>query len=115
LPDESIARWYGQGGHWIDLGFTHYVSIDREPENGFEVQSAACGRSGIMLNIHLVKTGEHEARGLRRLATLSLDMEEHFYLDSFSPGQGREEPYALTHILPASRHLRSWGVWASIS
>jgi hypothetical protein len=86
LPDESIARWYGQGGHWIDLGFPHYFSIDRKPENGFEVQSAACGRSRIMLNIRLVTTGEDEARGLRRLATLSLDVEEKFYLDSFSPG-----------------------------
>jgi hypothetical protein len=25
--DESIARWYGQGGLWIDLGLPHYVSI----------------------------------------------------------------------------------------
>jgi Transposase IS4 len=25
--DESSARWYGQGGLWIDFGLPHYVSI----------------------------------------------------------------------------------------
>jgi Transposase IS4 len=39
--DESIARWYGQGGHWIDMGLPHYVAIYRKPENGCEVQNAA--------------------------------------------------------------------------
>jgi hypothetical protein len=53
--DESISRWYGQGGHWIDIGLPHYVAIDRKPENGCEIQNAACGRSGIMLNVALVK------------------------------------------------------------
>jgi hypothetical protein len=60
--DESIARWYGQGGHWINMGLPHYVAIDRKPENGCEVQNAACGRRGIMLNIRLVTTAEVEAR-----------------------------------------------------
>jgi Transposase IS4 len=60
--DESIARWYGQGGHWIDLGLPDYVYIDRKPENGFEVPNAAYGRSGIMLNIRFVTTAEDEAR-----------------------------------------------------
>jgi Transposase IS4 len=39
--DESIARWYGQGGHWIDMGLPHSVAIYRKPENGCEVQNAA--------------------------------------------------------------------------
>jgi Transposase IS4 len=60
--DESIARWYGRGGHWIDMDLPHYVSIDRKPENGCEVQNAACGKSGIMLNIRLVTTADDEAR-----------------------------------------------------
>jgi hypothetical protein len=38
---ESISCWYGQGGHWIDVGLPHYVAIDRKPENGCEIQNAA--------------------------------------------------------------------------
>ena len=29
--DESISRWYGQGGHWINHGLPMYVAIDRNP------------------------------------------------------------------------------------
>jgi Transposase IS4 len=57
-----IARWYGQGGHWIDMGLPHYVAIDRKTETGCEVQNAACCRRGIMVNIRLVPTAEVEAR-----------------------------------------------------
>ena len=28
--DESISRWYGQGGDWIDFGLPHYVAIVRK-------------------------------------------------------------------------------------
>lgn len=55
--DESIIRWYGLGGKWIQKGLPHYVSIDRKPESGCEVQNVCCGTSGIMLKLHLV-TGE---------------------------------------------------------
>jgi hypothetical protein len=44
--DESISRWYGQGGSWIN--------------HGAEIQNAACGRSGIMLRLKLVTTIEYE-------------------------------------------------------
>ncbi len=54
--DESISRWYGQGGDWINHGLPMYVAIDRKPENGCEIQNAACGRSGVMLQLKLVKT-----------------------------------------------------------
>jgi Transposase IS4 len=60
--DEKMSRWYGQGGHWIEHGLPHYVAIDRKPENGCEVQSAASGRSGIMLQLKLVTTAYHEAK-----------------------------------------------------
>jgi Transposase IS4 len=45
--DEYIARWYGQGGHLIDMSLPHYVAIDRKPETGCEVQTqpAAGGES----------------------------------------------------------------------
>ncbi|KAG7345146.1 transposase IS4 [Nitzschia inconspicua] len=59
--DESISRWYGEGGHWINMGLPCYVAIDRKPENGCEIQNAACGQSGIMLRLKLVKTAAEES------------------------------------------------------
>jgi len=57
--DESMCKWYGQGGHWILRGLPMYVAIDRKPENGCEIQNAACGRSGIMLRLSVVTTAKH--------------------------------------------------------
>jgi hypothetical protein len=42
-----------------------------------------------MLNIRLVPTAEVEARWTAEIKDLSLDMEQQFYLNSFSPGTGR--------------------------
>ena len=58
--DESISRWYGQGGEWINKGLPHYVAIDRKPENGCEIQTTACGKSGVMLRLKLVKTKKED-------------------------------------------------------
>jgi hypothetical protein len=58
--DESISRWYGLGGSWIDAGLPHYVAIDRKPEYGCEIQNSACGRSGIILRLKLVVSAEDE-------------------------------------------------------
>lgn len=69
--DESISRWYGQGGHWINHGLPMYVAIDRKPENGCEIHNTACGRSGVMLRLRLVKTAAEEAlNGERHRETL---------------------------------------------
>ena len=56
--DESISRWYGQGGGWINAGLPHYVAIDRKPENGCEIQDSCCGVSGIMMRLKIVKDEE---------------------------------------------------------
>ena len=37
-----------------------YVVIDRKPENGCEIQNAACGRSGVMIRLKIVKTAEED-------------------------------------------------------
>lgn len=58
--DESMIRWYGTGGHWINAGLPMYVAIDRKPENGCEVQNAADGKSSIMMKLKLVKTAQHD-------------------------------------------------------
>ena len=55
-----MSRWYGQSGHWINHGLPMYVVIDRKPENGCEIQNAACGRSGVMIQLKVVKTAEEE-------------------------------------------------------
>lgn len=60
--DESMVRWYGLGGNWIDKGLPMYISIDRKPENGCELQTAACGTSGIMLRMEVVTTAEDESK-----------------------------------------------------
>ena len=59
--DESISRWYGLGGEWINIGLPMYIAIERKPDNGCEIQDAACGRSKIMIRLKLVKTSTEEA------------------------------------------------------
>ena len=56
--DESIVRWYGFGGHWMNMGLPMYVAIDRKPEDGMEIQNACCAKSGIMVQLKLIKTQE---------------------------------------------------------
>ncbi len=61
--DESFSRWYGLGGFWINKGLPQYVSMDRKPEAGCELQDACCARSGVMLCLKLVKSAQEEASG----------------------------------------------------
>ena len=63
--DESISHWYELGGHWVNTGLYCYVTIDRKPENGCEIQNSVCGKSGIMLRIKLVKNANGEEDGNR--------------------------------------------------
>lgn len=42
------------------IGLTHYMVIDRKPENGCEIQNPACGKMGIMMSLHIVKGLEEE-------------------------------------------------------
>jgi hypothetical protein len=56
--DESISRWFRKGGHWINHGLSMYVAMERKPDNGCEIQNSACGRSGIMMRLKLVKTAD---------------------------------------------------------
>lgn len=58
--DESMCKWYGQGGAWIQRGLPTYVVLDRKPESGCEVQNAACGRSDIMLRLSVVTSAEYQ-------------------------------------------------------
>lgn len=60
--DESMSRWYGLGGDYLDVGLPTYRAIDRKPENGCEIKSSACGRSGIMLRLEVVKSSDDDTR-----------------------------------------------------
>ena len=68
--DESIFRWYGMGGSWINEGLPMYIAIDRKPEDGCEIQNTCDGISGVMLYLKIVKAaedvegGEHDDAGL---------------------------------------------------
>ncbi len=59
--DESISRWYGLGGSWINVGLPQYVAMDRKPEHGAEIQNSCDGNCGIMMRLKLVKTAVFEA------------------------------------------------------
>jgi Transposase IS4 len=59
--DESMSRWYGLGGHWINMGLPMYVAMDRKPEDGMEIQNACCACSNIMYQLKLVKTAQAHA------------------------------------------------------
>ena len=58
--DESISRWYGLGGHWINLGLPMYVAIDRKPKKDCKIQDSCEGRARIMLRLKLVMHKEDE-------------------------------------------------------
>ena len=59
--DKSISRWYGLVGECINIGLPMYVATECKPNNGCEIQDAACGRSKIMIRLKLVKTDTEEA------------------------------------------------------
>jgi hypothetical protein len=59
--DESISRWYGLGGHWINKGLPMYVAIDQKLEDGLAIQDSCCAKSTILLQLKLVKNAEANA------------------------------------------------------
>ncbi|KAL3815427.1 hypothetical protein ACHAXA_009172 [Cyclostephanos tholiformis] len=58
--DESMIRWYGVGGSFVDAGIPHYAAIKRKPDNGAEIQNLADVASGIMLRLKIVKSAAEE-------------------------------------------------------
>ena len=54
--DESDSRCYGRSGSYISKGLPNYVQLNRKPESGTEIKNTSCGRSGIMVQLELVKS-----------------------------------------------------------
>lgn len=55
-----MSKWNGIVGSWISAGLRHYVSLERKPEDGAEIQNVSCARSGVMLRLKLVKGSTSE-------------------------------------------------------
>ena len=60
--DKSMSKWYGLGGHWINMGLTMYVVIDNKPINGCEIQNSRDSISQVMMQLKLVKSEADEDR-----------------------------------------------------
>jgi hypothetical protein len=58
--DESFRRWYGMGGSYNNIGLPCYISLDRKSEDGGKIWSCCDGRSGIMLQLKVVKSAEEK-------------------------------------------------------
>ena len=74
--DESVSRWYGLGGDWIDIGLPMYVALDRKPENGMEIQNICDAESGIVMQLKLVKGAEYNdtSNGLNHGTNVLIDL-----------------------------------------
>lgn len=59
---ESISRWYWLSGEYVDVGLPKYRAIDRKTENGCEIKSSACKRSGIMRRLEVIKSLDDDSR-----------------------------------------------------
>lgn len=62
IADELFSRWYGLGGHYINIGLPMYVAMDRKPEDGCKIQCCADGTTGVMCGLKVVKSAEEVDR-----------------------------------------------------
>ena len=58
--DETIIRWYGKGGAFVDAGLPMCLAREHKPDNGGEIQNLADVASGIMLHLKGVKSANEE-------------------------------------------------------
>jgi hypothetical protein len=58
--DETVVRWYGKAGAFVDAGLPMYLALERKPDNGGEIQNLADVASGIMLHLKVVKSANEE-------------------------------------------------------
>ena len=58
--DETVIRWYGKGGAFVDAGLPMYLALECKPDNIGEIQNLADVASGIMLHLKVVKSANEE-------------------------------------------------------
>jgi Transposase IS4 len=54
--DESFSCWYDRGGSYISIGLPCYIKMDRKLKDSCKIWSCCDGRTGIMLQLKIVKT-----------------------------------------------------------
>jgi hypothetical protein len=60
VVDVSFSGWYEQGSTWINHSLPMFVVMDRKPEDGFKIHKAACGITGVMIQLKLIKTARKQ-------------------------------------------------------
>ena len=60
VADETVIRWYGKDGAFVDAGLPMYLALECKPDNGGEIQNLADVASGIMLHLKVVKSANEE-------------------------------------------------------
>jgi hypothetical protein len=117
--DESMSRWYGQGGSWINMGLPMYVAIDRKPDSGCEIQTACCGKSGVMLQLRVVKSARREAASLEADEmdgdTGGLLHGTNVLVRMIRTGQTHNVLFVLTRTLLRFRQQKFFWEWESVS
>jgi hypothetical protein len=58
--NETVIRWYGVGGAFVNAGLPMYLALERKPDNSGEIQNLADVASGIMLHLKVVKLVKEE-------------------------------------------------------
>jgi hypothetical protein len=58
--NETVIRWYGIGGTFINAGLPMYLALECKPNNSSEIQNLANVASGIMLHLKVVKSVKEE-------------------------------------------------------
>ncbi len=92
--DESMIRWYGVGGSYVDAGIPHYAAIECKPDNGAEIQNLADVTSGIMLRLKIVKSAAEEEAIAAATANKDDDKED---VAADEGGKGTQVLLELTH------------------
>jgi hypothetical protein len=82
------------------MGLPMYVSMDRKPDSGFEIQNSASGESDVMFHLKIVKTAEKEDQNTR--------MDDNGLLHGTSVLKYLVEPWVFSeHIVCADSYFAS--------
>ena len=60
--DESMSKWYGLGGHWINMELHIYMVIDHTPVNRCDIKKSCDAISQVTMQLKLLKLEDEEDR-----------------------------------------------------
>ncbi|KAL3778102.1 hypothetical protein ACHAW5_004096 [Stephanodiscus triporus] len=102
--DESMIRWYGVGGSFVEAGIPHYAAIERKPDNGAEIQNLADVASGIMLRLKIVKSAAEE-EAIAAASAANKDNDEDVAADE--GGKGTRVLWSCGRLVTADAYFAS--------